>query len=91
MTLLWNEDVNFEILRYLTNFINGVVHTEDGRGQKCYVTGVYGPLKALGRPIFWDQLKVLRQEEEWSWLVFKDFNEILFHSEKWGRRDRPEK
>lgn len=26
-----------------------------------------------------------------SWLRFGDFNEILFHFEKWGGRDRPEK
>lgn len=33
----------------------------------------------------------LKQENELSWLLFRDFNKILVHSEKWGGRDSLEK
>lgn len=80
--LLWKDDLNFEILSFSSNFINEVLNMNVGGGLKCHVTRVYGPLEASGS---------LKQENKLSWLLFRDFNEILVHSEKWGGKDSPEK
>lgn len=55
------------------------------------MTGVNGPSEASGRLGFWEQLKGLKLRDELSWLIFGDFNEILFHFDKWGGRDYPKK
>lgn len=38
----------------------------------------------------WDLLKELRSLNQSPWMVIGDFNEVLYHHEKWGEPDTRE-
>jgi hypothetical protein len=54
------------------------------------ITGVYGEPKWEDKYKTWDLLRSLKPNHNWPWLVFGDFNEILFSHEKDRGRDRPQ-
>lgn len=80
------EGIFFEMVCYSPNFIHGCLVGE-GYGQECLLTRVYGLPEASRRPFFWYNLKGSIPVDEILWMVFRDFNKILFHSEKQGGTD----
>lgn len=62
-----------------------------GNGDQNFkLTRIYGNPEVSPRIETWILLKSLRQNEDYAWMVFKDFNEVLKVLEKWGSRTCPE-
>ena len=54
------------------------------------LTGIYGEPKASDRDKTWKLLRILHGTSDLPWMVFGDFNEILFASEKQGGKLKPQ-
>ncbi|KAA3488820.1 reverse transcriptase [Gossypium australe] len=67
-----------------------VIVNEDG-GKKWRLTGFYGSPYTNERDEAWNLLRRLRNQGEYPWLVYGDFNEILYSFEKKGGLPRDEK
>ncbi|KAA3481364.1 reverse transcriptase [Gossypium australe] len=75
-----------ERVRRRYGFINGIdVDPEGSKG------GFYGSLYAQDREESWNLLKSLRRNEEQPWIVYGDFNEIMYEFEKKGGLPREER
>lgn len=93
-TILWKEDVSFEVLNFFVNHIHGrisIVSDESNQVHHCALTGVYGHLEPKYRSTIWNSICSLGGTVDISWIVFGNFNEVLYLSEKWGGRAQLEK
>ncbi|XP_040996152.1 uncharacterized protein LOC121242341 [Juglans microcarpa x Juglans regia] len=88
MVLLWAEDVHIKISTYSQKHINmWVVQSEVEWMLTCF----YGNPKTEKRYEGWGILRHLNRLQPKRWLCLGDFNEILYHSEKYGGARREEK
>lgn len=84
MALLWHEDVDVTVCSFSKWHIDVVVE-----GDKSFrLTYFYGNPRVDRRKESWDLLRKLKEEQHMPWLVFGDFNEIMFSEEMKGRRTR---
>lgn len=90
LALLWKNDVKVDIVNFSQSHISAWMEVE-GVTPRWFFTGFYGEPKASKRNSSWNLLKVLKPHNITHWIVMGDFNEILFHNEKWGGKDRSEK
>ncbi|XP_042988702.1 uncharacterized protein LOC122316234 [Carya illinoinensis] len=88
LALLWGKDFNLSILSYSKNHIDACVEENVSKSLKYFITGFYGNPDASQRWRSWDLLRSLCHRDDEAWLVFGDFNEILFSHEKLAGRDR---
>lgn len=94
LALLWKNDLCFDICNFSVNYIHGLLTITPKRGawpKKCYVTRVYGHSDLAHRIEVWDFICNLGATIDKPWVVFGDFNEILYLAKKQGGRARPEK
>ncbi|XP_042942656.1 uncharacterized protein LOC122276824 [Carya illinoinensis] len=91
IALLWGRDINLTILNYSKYHIDACVTVDGISTDKFFLTGVYGHPNHSLRHRTWDLICSLCRQVDEAWLVFGDFNEILYQHEKWGGRDRLER
>lgn len=84
LALLWGREINLSILSYSKYHIDACVEEDGSSPLKYFITGFYGNPDASQRHRSWDLLRFLCRNDDEAWLVFGDFNEILFNHEKLG-------
>lgn len=91
--LLWNEEINLEILQYSSHHIQEKITMwyEEGTQTEWYLIGVYGHPEANLCEKVWNIIRFVRHRETLLWLLMGDFNEILQLSEKRCGRNRPKR
>lgn len=81
--LLWNEEVEIQLLSYSINHID--VEVKDIFENKSWrFTGFYGNPEDDKKALSWNLLSILKNQSDLPWLCAGDFNEILMESEKMG-------
>ena len=87
LVMLWKEgaDVCF---KSCSNGHIDVVVSEGAGAQLWKATGFYGHPNASMRFISWKLLESLKRQCDMSWVVFRDFNEIVKSDEKLGWLER---
>lgn len=78
---MWKQHIDFSIKNFLTWHIHVMVAKE--AACQWQFTGFYGHHEVGKCNDTWNLLKSLYMDEEVSWMVCEDFNEILSHDEKW--------
>ncbi|KAA3472330.1 Exo_endo_phos domain-containing protein [Gossypium australe] len=88
--LAWKEEVSISVQSFLRRHIDA--HVVDQNNEQWWIfTGFYGSPYAQEREESWNLLKSLRHNEEQSWFVYGDFNEIMYGFEKKGGLPREER
>ncbi|KAK5776858.1 hypothetical protein PVK06_044823 [Gossypium arboreum] len=90
LCLAWKDDVSITLQSFSKRHIDVFVDDQNNR-QQWRFTGFYGSLYAQGRDESWNLLRGLRSNEELLWLVYGDFNEIMYDFEKKGGIPREER
>lgn len=86
LALLWNDDLELEIVSYSNHHIDGLVKGVDGKLWRC--TGIYGHPEVNQKRHTWTLIKRLSGLFSYLWICCSDFNEILNLAEKTGGNDR---
>lgn len=84
LLLYWKSNVNVVLRSYSTCHIDVNVCWES---MSWRFTGCYGPYKYEERKVFWEllmKLYSLRNNENESWVIGGDFNDIMYENEKKG-------
>lgn len=85
LCLIWNRDVEIEVMEESQNFIHTIVTSKhDIIGWQC--TFVYGDPNPRRRKDLWDNITTLHLRRSNPWCCVGDFNEILHQHEKDGLR-----
>lgn len=83
--LLWKKDVDLEVIFYYNSCIHSRVR-DNTSGIEWMLSKIYGSPEIERMSVFWDLLRSLGSSIDLPWLVYGDFNEILFQHEKRGGR-----
>lgn len=87
LALLWNQEVEIEILSECSNFIDTCIKAE---GKSFFMTFIYGAPEQSKRKVIWNQLTDIGKDRAKEWILTGDFNDIIDSSEKFGGPPRPE-
>ncbi|KAA3481221.1 reverse transcriptase [Gossypium australe] len=90
LCLVWREDFRVSLKTFSKIHINVKFEESNVQGDWRY-TGFYGSHYANDQHASWRLLRALGQEQQFSWLVSGDFNEILYSFEKSGGQLREER
>lgn len=83
IAMLWGKDINLSILSYSKFHINACIKEDESRRMQHFITNIYRHPEPSLRQKTWDLIQSLcRNEDGVLWLVFGDFNEILYQQEK---------
>lgn len=82
LALLRKAEVNVSILSYFNFHIDAMVENT----PSFRLTLFYGNPRVDRRMKSWDLLRTLNKRSDGPWMVFNDFNEILYLSEMQGER-----
>ncbi|KAL4388623.1 hypothetical protein GQ457_09G020920 [Hibiscus cannabinus] len=86
LMLLWNNEINVNLLSYSATHIDATVDSPTGSFR---FTGFHGYYTESMKHLNWSLFDRLRQASSLPWLIGGDFNELLCHSEKEGGRRKP--
>ncbi|KAA3460557.1 reverse transcriptase [Gossypium australe] len=90
LCLAWREECKVSLRTFSKNHIDVLI--EERNVQEVWrFTGFYGSLYVNGQLTSWSLLRALGQEQQFSWLICGDFNEILYSFEKSGGQPREER
>lgn len=79
LALLWNKQIQVDLRRFLSNYIDSTVKFTD---IPVRITGIYGIPETNQRYLMWNLLRNLHSVDQLPWFVGGDFNEILHSGEK---------
>ncbi|GMJ08906.1 hypothetical protein HRI_004559800 [Hibiscus trionum] len=79
--LLWNDEVEVEILQIFNQFISSRCCKDDS-SLWVYFTDVYASPHGAKQKHLWNQLLQLDPRDDVPWIVGRDFNVILSHEER---------
>lgn len=87
---MWKDEIDLVIKIFSKHHIH--VEATFGTNGRWRLTGVYGHPDVSQREHIWNLLKSLKRDfnEDLPWLMFGDFNKILFTPEKLRRKWCPE-
>ncbi|KAL4297740.1 hypothetical protein GQ457_12G013570 [Hibiscus cannabinus] len=83
LMLLWNNEINVNLLSYSATHIDAIVDSPTGSFR---FTGFHRYYTESMKHLNWSLFDRLRQASPLPWLVGEDFSELLCHSEKEGGR-----
>ncbi|KAL9667982.1 hypothetical protein QQ045_002352 [Rhodiola kirilowii] len=86
LMLLWRDVINLSICSYSDYHIDAVIEGDDS----FRITLFYGHPVTHRRAESWELIRTLNRMMDRPWLIFGDFNEVLFGWEVKGRRIRGE-
>ncbi|KAL4295395.1 hypothetical protein GQ457_12G013690 [Hibiscus cannabinus] len=86
LMLLWNNEINVNLLSYSATHIDATVDSPTGSFR---FTGIHGYYTESMKHLNWSLFDRLWQASSLPWLIRGDFNELLCHSEKEGGRRKP--
>ena len=86
LALLWNDDLELEIVPYNNHHIDGLVKGVDGKLWRC--TRIYRHPEVNQKPHTWTLMRRLSGLFSYPWIYCGDFNEILNLAEQMGGNDR---
>ncbi|GLT33351.1 hypothetical protein SLA2020_079490 [Shorea laevis] len=89
LAMLWNEEVQVQLLSYSLTHID--MEIQDLTNTRWRVTGFYGQPDASRRHESWALLKSLKSSSSLPWVCVGDFNEIVKQAEKMGGNSRSER
>lgn len=81
LSLAWRGDANIMLQSFSNRHIDVIIE-DVGDQKKWRFIGFYGSANTHDRDDSWNLLRRLSNNEEYPWLVCKDFNEILYGFEK---------
>ncbi|KAH1130140.1 hypothetical protein J1N35_001518 [Gossypium stocksii] len=88
--LAWKEDCEIFLKRFSLSYVDVLV--KDGAVDVVWrFTGFYGSPYMQDKTTLWNLLRSLSKEQNFPWLVYGDFNEIMYSFEKIGGQPREEK
>ena len=87
LAMMWKEGVDIRLRSCSNSHIDVEIH-EGSAPTPWRATGFYGQPDAGKRFISWQLLDLLKNQISMPWIVFGDFNEIMWSSEKIGWMDR---
>ena len=85
--LFWKREITIQQLYSAPKYIDVRVVESDGKIWR--LTGIYGESRWEDKYKTWDKLRELKNNHDLPWVIFGDFNEILFSHEKEGGNVRP--
>ncbi|XWS23326.1 hypothetical protein CRYUN_Cryun28dG0003100 [Craigia yunnanensis] len=89
LAMFWREDVVLNMFSFSNHHMD--MEVESGLGtDKRRITRIYGEPEAQNRKESWALMRRLAINNQLSWLILGDFNEILWNLEKTGRSLRTE-
>jgi hypothetical protein len=86
--LFWKKEVVIQQLFSAPKYID--VQIVENPGKIWRLTGIYGEPRWEDKYKTWDKLRELKSNTDMPWMVFGDFNEILYSHEKEGGNQRPQ-
>lgn len=89
LCLAWKGEVNVSLHSFSINHID-VLISEKEKEEPWRFIGFYGSPFTRNRQDSWSTLRTLGLEQDYPWLIYGDFNEILYSSEKKGGIPRDE-
>ncbi|KAA3472766.1 LRR receptor-like serine/threonine-protein kinase FLS2 [Gossypium australe] len=90
LCLAWREEIKVSLKTFSRNHIDVLIEENNIQGEWRF-TGFYGSPYTSDQHASWSLLRALGQEQQFSWLVSGDFNEILYSFEKNGGQPREER
>ncbi|XVF53939.1 hypothetical protein PTKIN_Ptkin05aG0140600 [Pterospermum kingtungense] len=81
LALLWEVEAGVEILSYSIDHIDALIGKK-GSDMEWRYTGFYGKPDSFQRHRTWNLLLDLNGRKSLPWLVYSDYNEILFDLDK---------
>ncbi|KAF7835884.1 reverse transcriptase [Senna tora] len=87
LSLCWKDNIDIGFLLASKNFIHISVSSSSLKTPSL-LSCVYGPLKEKERRIVWDKIRSVGSNLHGSWLCVGDFNDVLYHSEKYGGKPK---
>lgn len=90
LALLWKKEFQFELICYSQSVIHSHIREDQPSSRDWFFTEVYGHPEVEKRKEIWDLLHYLNNQVDAPWVVSRDFNEILYYSEKRGSQVQAE-
>ncbi|KAH7846943.1 hypothetical protein Vadar_019991 [Vaccinium darrowii] len=87
LAVLWKQDLNVRLIRRSSFFIE-VVIINDVTGREWHLINLYANSIDRVRKEQWAELKRHRQQTVGDWVLWGDFNDLLWDDEKRGGRQR---
>jgi hypothetical protein len=86
--MFWKKEIKIELIFSASKYIDVRVVERPEKIRR--LTGIYGEPRWEDKYKTWDKLRELNNNSDLPWVVFGDFNEILFSHEKEGGNPRPQ-
>lgn len=87
LVVLWKQDLKVRLVRKSSFFIELLI-TDDESGQEWHLVNLYASTHDGIRKGQWDELLRYRQQSSGDWVLWGDFNDLLWEDEKQGGRRR---
>lgn len=83
--MLWNDSISVHIEEASQQYINMICMDASGK-NRMRITFIHAPNGYRERMKLWDKLRQVSLINSLHWLCLWDFNEVLYHWEKVGKR-----
>jgi len=85
LVVFWNAQMQLSIERHNAHFID-LLCTAHPRSSPMRITCIHAPSVYLQRQQLWQELRQISSYNNLPWICIGDFNEIMYHWEKVGKK-----
>uniref|UniRef100_A0A803PR19 Reverse transcriptase domain-containing protein n=1 Tax=Cannabis sativa TaxID=3483 RepID=A0A803PR19_CANSA len=89
VAMLWRNNIEAQLLRYSTNFID--IQIESPNSTPWRLTGLYGEPNREQRHHTWNLIRNLQQLSTLPWCIIGDLNNVTSHNDKRGGNNYPQR